>query len=118
MAEDAEMRREVSLVARELTSFAMEKGWNDLDYWIYYRPNPDWDRVHFVFVSSHFDDQDPYEATRSVWSYLEKKLSAHPEVLKSLNLVVRSKCQVDQGGLYAIGSEYREFYTFYPTPTS
>ena len=69
-------------------------------------------------MAKGFDDQDPYKTTRTVWAFLEKELSLHPDVLKSLGLVVESKKKVDEGGLYAIGPSYREFWTIYPARTS
>jgi hypothetical protein len=65
-------------------------------------------------VSEHFDDQDPYKAAREVWAFLKQELKEAPDILRSLGLVVRSKKKVDEGGLYAIGPSYREFWTFYP----
>jgi hypothetical protein len=118
MAEESEMRRSVFLIAGALTKFAKSQDWGDFDYWIFYKTNPDWDKVHFVFVAEGFNDQDPYESTRKVWSYLEKELVAQPDVLKSLGLVVRSKKKVDEGGLYAIGPGYTEFWTMYPARKS
>ena len=119
MAEESEIvRRSVFLVAGALTKFAKAQGWEDLDYWIYYKTNPEWDKVHFVFVAKGFNDQDPYESTKSVWSYLEKELSGEQDVLRSLGLVVRSKKKVEEGGLYAIGPGYKEFWTIYPAQTS
>jgi hypothetical protein len=118
MAEDSEMSRAVGLVAGALTRFARSEGWRDLEYWIYYWTNPDWEKVHFVFVSDHFNDQDSYETTRRVWAFLQRELAGAPDVLRSLGLVVRSKKKVDEGGLYAIGPGYREFWTIYPLQTS
>jgi len=127
MAEESGIvKRAVFLIARTLIKFAKSQGWKDADYWIYYKTNPDWDKVHFIFVAEGFNDQDPYETTRSVWSYLEKELGGEQDVLRSLGLVVHSKKKVDEGGLYAIGSSYeeyfgpgyKEFWTFYPTQAS
>jgi hypothetical protein len=116
MAEESDMSREVGLIAGALTHFARSKSWKDSDYWIYYWTNPDWEKVHFVLVAEAFNDQDPYESTRDVWSFLEKDLAQHPDVLKSLGLVTRSRKKIDEGGLYAIGPSYKEFWTVYPVP--
>jgi hypothetical protein len=118
MAEDSEMRRSVFLVAGALTKLAESQGWKESDYRIYYRTNPDWGKVHFIFVVEAFNGKDPYETTRRVWAYLEKELKECQDVLSSLGLVVRSKEQVDEGGIYAIGSEYKEYWTLYPSATS
>lgn len=116
MAEESDMSREVGLVAGALTQFAKSKSWKDSDYWIYYWTNPEWAKIHFVFVAEEFNDQDPYESTREVWSFLEKELASHSDVLKSLGLVTRSRKKLDEGGLYAIGPSYKEFWTAYPVP--
>ncbi len=57
---------------------------------------------------------------------LENELGGQKDVLGSLGLVVHSKKKVDEGGLYAIGPSYeeffgpgyKEFWTFYPTQAS
>jgi len=112
------MSREVGLVAGALTKFAQSQGWKDSEYWIYYWTNPDWEKVHFVFVSERFNDQDSYETTRRVWAFLQKELAGAPDVLRALGLVVRSKKKVDEGGLYSIGSGHKEYLTNYPAKTS
>jgi len=112
------MRRSVFLVAGALTRFAESQGWKDPQYWIYYRINPDWGKVHFIFVAEAFNGKNPYETTRQVWAYLEEELKEYSDVLSSLGLVVRSKEQVNEGGIYAIGSEYKEYWTLYPSSTS
>jgi hypothetical protein len=114
MAEDSDMTRSVGLIAGSLTRFAKSQAWKDSDYWILYRTNPDWGKVHFLFVAEGFNDEDPYESTRTVWSHLENELANQPDVLKSLGLVVRSKKKVDEGGLYSIGSGYKEYFSFAP----
>ena len=123
MAQESEMmKRSVFLVAGALTKFARSQGWKDSDYWIYYKTNPEWNKVHFVFVAEGFKDQDPYGSTKAVWDFLEKELSGQQDVLRSLGLVVRSKAKVEEGGLYSIGpgyeeflgSGYEEFWTIYP----
>ncbi len=111
MAEESEMmRRSVFLVASALTKFARSRGWKDSDYWIYYKTNPEWNKVHFIFVVEEFKDQDLNAATKAVWDFLMKELSVHQDVLNSLGLVVLSKAKVQEGGLYAIGPGYEEYF--------
>src|SRR5271166_5872717 len=103
MAEESGIvKRAVFLIARTLIKFAKSQGWKDADYWIYYKTNPDWDKVHFIFVAEGFNDQDPDGATRTARDYVEKQLSEQQgfpvrpqDVLESLDLVVRGKKQVD-----------------------
>ena len=57
---------------------------------------------------------------------LERELSGHARCTQSLRLVVRSKAKVDEGGLYAIGPGYqeyfgpgyKEFWTMNPVPNN
>jgi hypothetical protein len=108
------MTRSVFLVGVALTKYAMSQGWKDFEFSIYYKPNPEWDKLHFILVAEAYNDQDSYESTRRVWSFMEQELKGEDEVLKSLGLVVWSKKRVEAGGLYAIGPDFRRFWTLYP----
>ena len=73
MAQETELtRRSVYYVAGALTNFAKDKGWKDSDYWIFYKTNPEWDKVYFIFVAEGLKDQDPYESTKEVLGRLWK----------------------------------------------
>jgi hypothetical protein len=109
------MKRSVRLVAQSLDRFARLRGWSDSEYWIFYRTKPELERVHFLFVAVAFNDEDSYTTTSQVWDHLQSELGQYPDVLQSVNLVVRSKKKVDEGGLYTIGSQYREYRTVSPT---
>src|SRR5947209_5223451 len=109
MAAETTMRQAVREVADALTSYAQAQGWSDEEYWIYFSTNPDWGRVHFVFVAKAFDGRDSYERYKSVWDFLAKKLGHESDVLRSLNLVVNGKNEVDRGGIYQIGPEYENY---------
>jgi hypothetical protein len=115
MAVGATLKKALRQIATGLTKYASSQGWADSDYWIYYRTEPDWDRIHIIFVARQFDSKREFENYVSVRDFLSNELAADPEALDSLGLIVRSAEQVDQGGIYAIGPEYREFYTFYPS---
>jgi hypothetical protein len=115
MATDTTMRRAVREIAGAMTKYAHSQGWGDEDYWIYFNTNPEWGRIHFVFVAKGFDGRDSYERYKSVWDFLGKELGQDREILNSLNLVVNGKNEVDRGGIYRIGPEYedyREYWTF------
>lgn len=114
MATEPEVTTAKFLVASTLVRFALSKGWKDNEYGVYFRPDSDQDGLHLLFVAEGFDDQDGYECTREVWRFLERELHFEPDVLRSLNLVVRSKKKVEEGGLYAIGPGYQKLWTVTP----
>lgn len=103
------------LVAGALARFASSKSWRADEYGIYYRPESDQDGLHLLFVADGFNDLDDYECTREVWRFLENDLNFEPDVLKALNLVVRSAKKVAEGGLYAIGPGYQKLWITTPT---
>jgi hypothetical protein len=103
------MRQAVREVAAALTKYAKAQNWGDEDYWIYYSTNPEWGRVHFVFVAKGFDGRESYERYKSVWDFLKKELEHESDILSSLNLVVNGKSEVDRGGIYRIGPEYEDY---------
>lgn len=110
MAQDASMRKVVGLIAQSLESFARLKRWCPEECWRFYLTKPELGRIHVLFVAVGFDDvEDDYATTQQVWDHLRTELAQHRDILQSVNLVVRSKKKVDEGGLYAIGSGYREY---------
>jgi hypothetical protein len=115
MAHDANLKRAVRLVAQSLESFARLKQWKREEYWLFYRTKPELGRMHFLLIAVALNDEDSDAATSQVWDHLQSELGRFPEILQSINLVVRSKKKVDEGGLYAIGSEYREYRPVSPT---
>jgi len=100
-------------IAGALTKYARDHNWSDDDYWIYYRIDPEWDKIHIIFVAKEFDPGRKSDNYVSVRSYLEKHLLDHPEFLNHLGLIVQSLVRVNQGGIYAIGPEFKEFWTFH-----
>lgn len=114
MAEDSGMMTAQFLIAPALDRFARSLGWKDHEYVIYYKTNPDWGRIHILFIAQGFNDRDEHQVTNEVWAHLQKELHDEPEILKSINLVVRSKKKVEEGGLYAIGSAYQKYWPAAP----
>ncbi len=112
------MRRVVREVSGALTKYADREGWAKNEYWIYYHVKSGWNIVYFIFVSRGFDRSDEWTSYQSVWQFLVEYFKDDPEVLRYFKLVVRSKTKVDEGGLYSIGPQYKEYWTFYPMPTS
>jgi hypothetical protein len=108
-----------SEVAIALTKYAEKEGWKRDDYWIYYYINSDWNYISFVYVSRHFNPEDERSNYVKVWDFLVDYFKDDPEILRYASLVVSSKAQVDQGGLYSIGPkyhDYRELWPFYTVP--
>ncbi len=109
-----ELQRCLRLVVGALTKYANDEGWQPGTFGIFYRVNEDWGRVHIIFVSEHFDSRTEYLNYVGVLKYLKQTFNANADVLASLSLVTRSQEQVNQGGIYEIGPEYREYWTIYP----
>jgi hypothetical protein len=118
MAHRTDLRWVLHKVITGLLNFRKAKNWSDQDYWVYYDLNEDWDRVNIVFVAKAFNDTDRFDSYREVWEFLQKQMADDPESLGRINLVVRSEDQVQQGGIYSIGREYKEYFTFYPAGTT
>lgn len=114
MATEPDLNTASFLVAGALVRFALSKGWRNNEYGVYYRPESDQEGLHLLFVADGFNDLNDYECTREVWGFLEKDLSFEPDVLKALNLVVRSTKKVAEGGLYAIGPGYQKLWITTP----
>jgi len=110
------LTRIVSEVAWALTKFAESEKWEKSDYWIYYYENSDWDYVHFIFVSRHFDHDDERASFSRVWQYLVNYFRDDPDILRPVTLIVSSKAETESGGLHSIGSQFQEYWT--PAPVS
>src|SRR4051794_30399215 len=93
------LMRLVSEVARALTKFAESEKWQKSDYWIYYYVNSDWNYVHFIFVSRHFDHTEEKASFSRVWQYLVNYFKDDPDALRPVMLLVRGKAETDNGGL-------------------
>jgi hypothetical protein len=115
MANNPILRKVVRRVAEALASFAVEKGWAQDEYGIYYRMNPDWDQVHFIFVAKGLPGQGSFSDYAEVRNYLAQKLQDEPDLMNMVGLVVRDYSQVEQGGIYSIGADYKEYWTVHKT---
>lgn len=111
MAVNTTLKRALRLIAGALTDYAKDQGWSPDDYWIYYHINPKWDKIHMIFVAKGFEGKGDFQNYASVRRYLESKLADEPELLNYMGLIVRSLKQVEEGGIYAIGPEYRDDWT-------
>jgi hypothetical protein len=103
------LKRTMIRIAESLNRFAKEHSWNREDYSIYYKINNNWDKIHVLFVSRHFEAGKHFENYVAVMETLEQDLADEPGLINKVGLVVRSPKQVEEGGIYAIGPEFREF---------
>ena len=119
MATRTSLKRTLRRVAGALTEFARDRGWGRDDYWMYYWYNSTWDKLHILFVARGFEEQGGFPIYAAVRNHLVTKLADEPELIDKLGLVVLSKKQVEGGGIYSIGDEYRELRaTSRPNPSS
>jgi hypothetical protein len=109
MAATTGLKRAMIRIAESLNRFAKEHSWNPDDYSIYYKLNTIWDKIHVLFISRHFEAGTHFENYVSVMETLEQDLADEPGLINKVGLVVRSSKQVAEGGIYAIGPEFREF---------
>jgi hypothetical protein len=111
VAKGTVLTRAVREIARALTKFATESNWNDEDYGIYFSIKSEWDQIYIIFVSKAFDAGTDFANYAAVQQFLNSYFAAEPQILNHLNLSVRSSRQVEQGGIYAIGPDYQEYWT-------
>jgi hypothetical protein len=109
MAIDTTLRRAVRRIAEALTKYARRQGWKYDEYQIYYHVNSIWNKLHVIFVARGFEGRGDFQNYVSVREHLEKELADEPGLLDMLGLIVRSPKEVEEGGIYAIGPEYREY---------
>jgi hypothetical protein len=109
MAVSSTLRRAVRGIAKNLMKYAQAQGWGPDDYLIYYRTNPNWDQVHFLFAARAFEGRDKFESYVAVRKYLEEELGDDTDLLGTLSLVIRDFAQLAKGGIYSVGPEYKEF---------
>ena len=101
----------VNRIVRLLRGYAQGQGWGPEDYRLYFHVNERWNHVHIIFVARGFEGRDYFECYDSVWKHLEGGLKDSPELLSAIGLVIRTFKQVDEGGIYSIGSDYSEVPT-------
>ncbi|MDG3002697.1 hypothetical protein [Paludisphaera mucosa] len=110
MVDDTGLTAAQFLIAPTLDRYGRSRGWDPRSFAIFYRTNPDVGRIHVLIVAEALNDQDEYQAVRDVWDYLRQELRDEPDVLKSINLDVRSQKKADEGGLYAVAPSYHKYW--------
>ena len=88
--------------------YAKSLGWKREDYRVLYETNADWGRIHIILVVH----ADPVLSLEDQWlsvvNFIENDLRDHPETLDSINLVLRTFDQIEEGGLYALSPSYSD----------
>ncbi len=109
MAIDSRMIPAVRRVVQAFRRFAQKQGWARDDYRILVDTNPDWGRIHVLFLAKSFPNGavDHGDDWLTVFDFVEKDLEKDaPDLVDAINLVLRTFDQVNEGGLYSISPEY------------
>ncbi|WP_165226646.1 hypothetical protein [Aquisphaera insulae] len=106
MATLTALTRVVVDVSRAFARYAEEQGWGRGDYSIYYKINSDWGVVHFTFVSRRIGPSEEDRYYKDVWDYMVRSFEQDPEILRIFDLLVKSKDNVDKGGISRIPGGY------------
>jgi hypothetical protein len=109
MAISSALKNIVREVAHALAKYADEHGWHNDEYHIYYNVNNKWSQVNFIFVSDHFDDVPEFTNYASVTEHLQREFEDHPQIFTFFGFNPRGSRKVEQGGIYAIGPNFREY---------
>lgn len=110
MAVSADVKRVIRRLANAILDYAKTRGWDREDVQLYYRWVPDWDRLHILVVIPDFEGGTEFQAWSSILTHLGEEFADDPEFMKHhLSLLVRTSQQVQEGGIYEIGPEYREY---------
>ena len=105
------VRRAVRRIADALRAYADARGWSPEEFQVFARVNDRWGKIHIIFVSQRFENHPNFASYTSVRDFLRRELQDDPELDQAIGLVVRTPSQVEQGGIYAIGSGYVEIGT-------
>ena len=108
------VRRAARRIGEAIDGYARTRGWSPGDYRWFYRAQPEWGHIHVILVARGFKGRGYSESYRSVMEFLKGDLADEPGLVESLGLVVRDFDQVAEGGLYAIGPDYEEFWSERP----
>jgi hypothetical protein len=106
MALDPVTRTTVKKIANAFREYAATQGWSPQDYQIFIRINPDWGQVHVLFVAKTFPDPDTNRQWMNMMKGIEGPLPDIMENLASLDLTLRTFDQVNEGGIYSIGTQF------------
>lgn len=106
MAVERNLKLGVRLVVEALRRYAAAQGWSTADYRVLIETNAEWGRIHAILVARSFPGETLDDQWASVIDFLDEELKEEPGLMESLNLVLRTFDEVDEGGIYAIPPSY------------
>ncbi|CAN5853996.1 hypothetical protein BH23PLA1_BH23PLA1_29200 [soil metagenome] len=106
MAIEAAMKPAVRRVAQVFKKYAVSEGWRQGDYRILVDVNPDWGRIHVIFVARDFPGRDIEDSWISMLDFIDRELKVEPDLAEAINLSLRTFDEVDQGGIYELPPSY------------
>jgi hypothetical protein len=111
MATKSTLRQQAERIADMIKDFAAARNWPPDEYDIYMRARPG-GMIHVVVVTPQKNLRGLrgpiYQDYYDIGDYLIANLN-DPKLLERIRLGVRSKEQVEEGGIYAISPDYRLF---------
>jgi len=115
MAVETALKPAVRRLAQGFRRYAAARGWSRDDYRIYVETKAMWGRIGVIFVARTFPGRDEYDQWVAVMHFLLKDLHDEPELLASLNLVLRTFDQIDQDETYRVSSGYEDVDGVFPS---
>lgn len=109
MAVSTGLKRFLRRLTAATLDYAKQHAWDSKDVQVYYRFVSDWDRLHVIIVIPDFEGLSEFQVWSSILTHLSAEFADEPDVMNHVNLLVRTTQQVEGGGIYSIGPEYREF---------
>jgi len=106
MAVSSNMKRACRRVADILGAYARTQGWWPLDFRLYFRVDENWGSIQVLFISDGFERRDYFESHQAIASFLKSRTADNPELAAAVGFVVRTFKQVEEGGIYSVGSDY------------
>jgi hypothetical protein len=108
MALEATLKYAVRRIAQVFRDYGIAQGWTQDDYQLFVHLNPDWGRIHLVLVVRAWPENVKEDPWFAIVDYLEGRLKDDPALFNAINLVVQTRDQVAEGGIYRIGPQYTE----------
>jgi hypothetical protein len=102
------MRAGVRRLVAAFRAYAAAQGWTPSDYRLFIETNHQWGRIHAILVARSFPGETIDEHWNSVVDFLDEELKDDPNLRESLNLVLRTFDELEEGGIYRISSGYVE----------
>jgi hypothetical protein len=93
-------------IAKALAEFAKEERWRPDQYQILFRVLEDWGRISVMLIAEDFGGLSNHEMWVKVFDALQDKLKPGGDIGFSVGLSVRTRTQVEQGGMYTIPEGY------------